>query len=155
MNFHVLWKVGLLTSSSNPGPIVDLFGTYGVIPCVGGLVTSRTMGYIIKSILISLQSLILGTAVVRLYTHDKNHLWYYQKVALYLHQDHCELWMIEWTWCSVCNNKMENILFPSYKSFHQLFVDKTKLNMIRKYIWQNFINMYIAHKRKKFFIITR
>ena len=46
---------------------------------------------------------------------------------------------------------MENILFPSYKSFHQLFVDKTKLNMIRKYIWQNFINMYIAHKLKKGF----
>ena len=44
---------------------------------------------------------------------------------------------------------MENILFPSYKSFHQLFVDKTKLNMIRKYIWQYFINMHIAHKCKK------
>ena len=149
MNFHVLWKVRLLTSSLNPGPIVDLFGTYGVIPCVGGLVTSRTMGYIIKSILISLQSLILGTAVVRLYTHDKDHLWCY-KISISR-----SVWMIEWTLCSLCNNKMENILFPSYKTFHQLFVDKTKLNMIRKYIWQYFINMYIAHKRKNFFIITR
>ena len=55
------------------GPIVDLFGTYNVIPCVGDLISSRTMGYIVKSVLLSLESLILGSVVVRLYTNDTDH----------------------------------------------------------------------------------
>ena len=56
------------------GLVVDSLAAYGVIKCVAPLISTGAMGSVVKAILFSAQSLIMGSIVMKLYTSDMEHL---------------------------------------------------------------------------------